>query len=76
MATPFIGEIKIVGFNFPPRDFAFCNGQLLSKGFILFFLRGLKGGESHFVEVFCGSVQESHSLLEGFGAGESRRFRA
>lgn len=30
MATPFIGEIKIVGFNFPPRDFAFCNGQLLS----------------------------------------------
>jgi hypothetical protein len=49
---------------------------LLSKGFILFFLRGLEGGESHFVEVFCGSAQESHSLLEGFGAGETRRFRA
>lgn len=31
MATsPFIGEICIVGFNFAPRDFQLCNGQLLS----------------------------------------------
>lgn len=30
MADPFIGEIKIVGFNFPPRGWAFCDGQLLS----------------------------------------------
>lgn len=29
MSIPFIGEIKIVGFNFAPRGFAFCNGQLL-----------------------------------------------
>lgn len=31
MATePFIGEIIIAGFNFAPRGYAFCNGQLLS----------------------------------------------
>src|SRR6266852_5250816 len=29
MAQPYIGEIKMVGFNFPPRGWAFCNGQVL-----------------------------------------------
>src|SRR6185312_4917907 len=30
MATPFIGEVKMISFNFPPKGWAFCNGQLLS----------------------------------------------
>jgi microcystin-dependent protein len=30
MSTPFLGEIKIVSFNFPPKGWAFCNGQLLA----------------------------------------------
>ena len=30
MATPFIGEVKMVAFNFPPKGWAFCNGQLLA----------------------------------------------
>ena len=29
MAEPFIGEIRIISFNFPPKGWAFCNGQLL-----------------------------------------------
>ncbi|HMQ01374.1 MAG TPA: tail fiber protein [Cyclobacteriaceae bacterium] len=29
MATPFLGEIKIVSFNFAPQGWALCNGQLL-----------------------------------------------
>ena len=29
MGTPFIGEIKIVSFNFAPKGWALCNGQLL-----------------------------------------------
>ena len=29
MATPFLGEIKIISFNFPPKGWALCNGQLL-----------------------------------------------
>lgn len=27
---PFIGEIRLVGFNFAPRGWEFCNGQILS----------------------------------------------
>jgi microcystin-dependent protein len=29
MSEPFLGEIKIVSFNFPPKGWAFCNGQLM-----------------------------------------------
>jgi microcystin-dependent protein len=29
MSEPFLGEIKIISFNFPPKGWAFCNGQLL-----------------------------------------------
>lgn len=29
---PFIGEIRIFGFNFAPEDWAYCNGQQLSVG--------------------------------------------
>jgi len=32
MTTPFIGEIQIFGFNFPPYQWAFANGALLSIG--------------------------------------------
>jgi microcystin-dependent protein len=30
MADPFIGEIRVFGFKFPPRGWAFCAGQLMS----------------------------------------------
>jgi len=29
MSEPFLAEIRIVGFNFPPRGWAFCDGQIL-----------------------------------------------
>jgi microcystin-dependent protein len=29
MGIPFLGEVKIISFNFPPKGWAFCNGQLL-----------------------------------------------
>ena len=29
MGTPYLGEIKISSFNFPPKGWAFCNGQFL-----------------------------------------------
>ena len=29
MGTPFMGEIKIISWNFPPKGWAFCNGQFL-----------------------------------------------
>jgi len=30
VSTPFLAEVKIISFNFPPRGWAFCNGQLQS----------------------------------------------
>jgi microcystin-dependent protein len=29
MSEPFLAEVKIVGFNFPPRGWAECDGQIL-----------------------------------------------
>jgi microcystin-dependent protein len=29
MGTPFLGEIKIISWNFAPQGWAYCNGQLL-----------------------------------------------
>ena len=29
MSEPFLAEVRIVGFNFPPRGWATCDGQLL-----------------------------------------------
>jgi len=45
-AEPFIGEIRYVGFNFAPRDWAPCNGQLvqISQHQALFSLLGIRYG--------------------------------
>jgi microcystin-dependent protein len=29
MAEPFLGEVRIFSFSFPPKGWAFCNGQIL-----------------------------------------------
>jgi len=29
MGTPFIGEVRLTAFNFPPKGWALCNGQTL-----------------------------------------------
>lgn len=43
---PFVGEIKMVGFNFAPRGYAFCNATLLaiSQNTALFSLLGTTFG--------------------------------
>lgn len=43
---PFIGEIKLFGFNFPPRGYSTCAGQLLSiaQNTALFSLLGTNYG--------------------------------
>ena len=46
MSNPFVAEIRIFAFNFPPRGWAFCNGQLLpiSQNTALFSLLGTTYG--------------------------------
>jgi microcystin-dependent protein len=46
MATPYLSEIRLISFNFPPKGWAFCNGQLLpiNQNQALFSLLGTTYG--------------------------------
>ncbi len=46
MAEPFLSEIRLMSFNFPPRGWALCNGQLLpvNQNQALFALLGTTFG--------------------------------
>ncbi len=46
MGTPFMGEIKIIAWNFPPKGWAFCNGQFqaINQNQALFSLLGTQYG--------------------------------
>ena len=46
MAEPFLGEIRLMSFNFPPKGWALCNGQLLpiNQNQALFALLGTNYG--------------------------------
>lgn len=46
MSSPYLSEIRIFTFNFPPKGWAFCNGQSLSisQNSVLFALLGTTYG--------------------------------
>jgi microcystin-dependent protein len=46
MSAPFVAEIRVFGFNFPPTGWAFCDGQLipLQQNTALFSLLGTSYG--------------------------------
>ncbi|MEO8362250.1 MAG: tail fiber protein [Vicinamibacteria bacterium] len=46
MSQPYLGEVKMVGFNFAPRGYAMCNGQFLpiNQNTALFSLLGTTYG--------------------------------
>ena len=46
MGTPYLGELKIISWNFAPKGWAFCNGQLLpiNQNQALFSLLGTTYG--------------------------------
>lgn len=46
MSEPFLGELKVISWNFPPKGWAFCNGQLLpiNQNQALFSLLGTTYG--------------------------------
>src|SRR5260221_12779499 len=46
MSEPFLGEVKIISWNFPPKGWTFCNGQLLpiNQNQALFSLLGTTYG--------------------------------
>jgi len=46
MGTPYMGEIKIISWNYPPKGWAFCSGQLMqiNQNQALFSLFGTQFG--------------------------------
>ena len=63
MADPFVAEIRIVGFNFAPKGWAFCDGQLLplSQNTALFSLLGTTYGGN---PLACAAVEKVLDLFE------------
>ena len=73
MATPFIGEIKICAFNFPPKNWAFCNGQLLpiNQNQALFSLLGTTYGGNGTTTFALPNLQGRVPVQWGQGPGLS-----
>jgi microcystin-dependent protein len=73
MADPFVAEIRIFGFNFPPKGWAFCNGQLLpiSQNTALFSLLGTTYGGNGKSTFALPDMQGNAPMQPGQGAGLS-----
>ncbi len=71
MSTPYIGEIRMVGFNFAPVDWALCNGQLLpiSQYDTLFNLIGTTYGGDGQTTFALPNLQGRIPFHQGSGAG-------
>jgi microcystin-dependent protein len=78
MATPFLGEIRIFSFNFAPKGWATCNGQLLAinQNQALFSLLGTNYGGNGTTTFALPNLQGSipfhrgSSFIQGQVGGE------
>lgn len=72
---PFVGEIGLVGFNFPPKGWATCNGQLLpiSSNTALFSILGTTYGGNGSTTFGLPNLQGSTPI--GFGQGPGLTYR-
>lgn len=73
MADPFVAEIRIFPFNFAPRGWAFCNGQLLplSQNTALFSLLGTTYGGDGQSTFALPDLQGRAAMFNGQGPGLS-----
>jgi microcystin-dependent protein len=73
MSNPFVGEIRIFGFNFAPTGWALCNGQLMpiSQNTALFSLLGTTYGGDGKSTFALPNLQGSAPLQQGQGPGLS-----
>jgi microcystin-dependent protein len=73
MSDPFVAEIRIFPFNFSPKGWAFCNGQLLpiSQNTALFSLLGTTYGGDGKSTFALPNLQGSVPLHPGQGPGLS-----
>jgi microcystin-dependent protein len=69
MSEPFLSEIKMMSFNFPPKGWAFCNGQLLpiNQNQALFSLLGTTYGGDGRVNFGLPNLQGQTPMHMGNG---------
>jgi microcystin-dependent protein len=75
MADPFLGEIRMAGFNFAPRGWAFCNGAIVSiaQNSALFALLGVTYGGNGTTTFGLPNLAGRLPLNQGQGPGLSPR---
>jgi len=75
MSDQFVAEIRIFPFNFPPKGWAFCDGQLLpiTQNTALFSLLGTTYGGDGKSTFALPNLQGSASMQPGQGPGLSLR---
>jgi microcystin-dependent protein len=75
MSDPFVAEIRIFPFNFPPKGWAFCDGQLmpLSQNTALFSLLGTTYGGDGKSTFALPDLQGAAAMQPGQGQGLSLR---
>lgn len=75
MADPFVAEIRIYPFNFAPKGWAFCNGQLipLSQNTALFSLLGTTYGGNGKSNFALPNLEGRAAMMPGQGPGLSLR---
>ena len=73
MADPFVAEIRIFPFNFPPQGWAWCDGQILpiSQNTALFSLLGTTYGGDGKTTFALPNLQGSAPMHPGQGPGLS-----
>jgi microcystin-dependent protein len=75
MADPFVAEIRIFPFNFAPKGWAFCDGQILplSQNTALFSLLGTTYGGNGSTNFALPDLQGRAPLMPGQGPGLTLR---
>lgn len=75
MSEPYIGEIRMVGFNFAPRGWALCDGQLvsISQNDALFSVLGTSYGGNGSTTFSLPDMRGRIPIHQGQGPGLSPR---
>lgn len=75
MSEPFLAEIRIFGFNFPPRGYAQCDGQLLpiNQNQSLFALLGITYGGDGATSFALPDLRGRTPIHEGDGHNLGQR---
>lgn len=73
MSEPFLGEIRLFGFNFAPTGWAMCNGQILpiTQNTALFSLLGIQYGGNGTSTFGLPDLRSRIPLHQGQGVGLS-----